>query len=888
MPAFRYQNGDRPLDGFTIQRGLGRGGFGEVYYALSDSGRQVALKVVQNYEDVELRGIGHCMNLKSQHLVSIFDVKFNDRQEPFVIMEYVDGPSLRQLLDETPNGLGATKAAFFIRELAKGITYLHDHGIVHRDMKPHNVFFEEGIVKIGDYSLSKIISTSHRSGHTMTVGTVHYMAPEIGMGKYDARVDIYALGIMLYEMLTGKPPFVGESMGEVIMKHVTAEPDLTGIEQPYARTIKKALAKDPANRFQTAAEMVESLFGADHVKNSVTAFNPMELSIVAEKVAQKVTAQPIPTGGSVDGGGPGGGSGKNDMFLSPAAVPTEVYGRSSDSTKDTADAINAHIIEGPEAVDGGQHGHGFRMPWQRQQRHVVGELIDRDLVSKRQRMLLTALILLLLTAYVSVCSTYFRQAHYLGANLGRYLGFFIPMFLGGVLAARRGRLAQAIHWRPAKEFFVMAAWLAIAFFATTPMLRAAEPPTWFLGSVPLLFINWKRHTSPTRDTRLNLTLVMLGAISAAIVAGFMRADVVAGMGLAIGSIFAAQMLSPFHRLSPVDEARNPAARDYRRKQSASSNSPPTLDERPMAAASFAQPLGSSSAELIENAAAAPEPTAKRENANEVQSDSALESSQHSQMTVLLLNLVYFVFPVGGLHRIVVGRVVSGIIWLLTGGLFFVGQIYDAYMIITGQFTDAEGRVVGPVRQTSSTPVNHLSSVPATTRFRFGAMMLNAIGTTCLFLACGAIVASIGFTTVSYFEIDKGLSFDGLAALLGGHDWPEAMHLVAVIVAIAFTVIGAVSFMFARRDCNKGHIFRALFGCICIAVALGVTYNGFEDTRWNQASEWVAEGPIRALNRTFLDEDFLAIMGAAVLTGLTGAAILAWPSRERQLPTEKQA
>ena len=100
MPAFRYQNGDRPLDGFTIEHGLGRGGFGEVYYAVSDSGRQVALKVVQNYEEVELRGIGHCMNLKSQHLVSIFDVKHNDRNEPFVIMEYVDGPSLRELLDD--------------------------------------------------------------------------------------------------------------------------------------------------------------------------------------------------------------------------------------------------------------------------------------------------------------------------------------------------------------------------------------------------------------------------------------------------------------------------------------------------------------------------------------------------------------------------------------------------------------------------------------------------------------------------------------------------------------------------------------------------------------------------------------------------------------------
>ncbi|MHC4879909.1 MAG: serine/threonine protein kinase, partial [Planctomycetota bacterium] len=174
MASYRYQHGDRPLNGYTIEQALGRGGFGEVYYAVSDSGRQVALKAVQNYEDIELRGISHCMNLKSPHLVSIFDVKHSDRGDPFVIMEYVAGPSLRDLLDEAPNGLGPEKAAWFIREIARGLALLHDNGVVHRDLKPHNVFFEDGYVKVGDYSLSKVITASHRSGHTLTVGTVHY------------------------------------------------------------------------------------------------------------------------------------------------------------------------------------------------------------------------------------------------------------------------------------------------------------------------------------------------------------------------------------------------------------------------------------------------------------------------------------------------------------------------------------------------------------------------------------------------------------------------------------------------------------------------------------------------------------------------------------------
>src|SRR5256884_8858245 len=97
MRGYRYKHGDRPLDGYTIQRAAGRGGFGEVYYAISDSGREVALKVLTAYESIELRGISQCMNLKSPHLVSIHDVKYNEQGKAFVIMEYVAGPSLRQL-----------------------------------------------------------------------------------------------------------------------------------------------------------------------------------------------------------------------------------------------------------------------------------------------------------------------------------------------------------------------------------------------------------------------------------------------------------------------------------------------------------------------------------------------------------------------------------------------------------------------------------------------------------------------------------------------------------------------------------------------------------------------------------------------------------------------
>src|SRR5688572_1216 len=301
MWNYTYKHGDRPLDGYTIQRAAGRGGFGEVYYAVSDAGREVALKVITGFEQIELRGISQCMNLKSPHLVTIFDVRQNADGRWFVLMEYVSGLNLRELLDQSPAGLGTQKAAFFLREIAKGLSYLHDCGIVHRDLKPANIFFENGYVKIGDYGLSKAIQPTHHSGQTVTVGTVHYMAPEVGVGKYDRSIDIYALGALLYELLTGMVPFVGASPSEILMKHLAADADCTGIPEPFCSAIKKAMAKDPDKRFQTVQEMVEAVFGAEHVRNSVSQFSPQDLSMVAGRIAARL-AVPNPAGAGRAGG----------------------------------------------------------------------------------------------------------------------------------------------------------------------------------------------------------------------------------------------------------------------------------------------------------------------------------------------------------------------------------------------------------------------------------------------------------------------------------------------------------------------------------------------------------------------------------------------------------
>jgi hypothetical protein len=299
--GYQYKHGDRPLDGYTIERAAGRGGFGEVYYAHSDSGREVALKVVNTYEQVELRGISQCMNLKNPHLVTIFDVKYGTDGRPWVIMEYVAGPSLREILDAAPTGLGAAKSAFFLREVGKGLTYLHDCGIVHRDLKPGNIFYEDGYVKIGDYGLSKAMSMTRHSGQTVAVGTLHYMAPEIGEGKYDRSIDIYALGALLYEMLTGQVPFLGSSPAEVLLKHLRTEVNLDGIEEPFRSVIRKAMAKNPDERYRSVQEMVEAVFGSEEVRNGVSQFSPASLTMMAGQAARNISPGEVgPTIGPQD------------------------------------------------------------------------------------------------------------------------------------------------------------------------------------------------------------------------------------------------------------------------------------------------------------------------------------------------------------------------------------------------------------------------------------------------------------------------------------------------------------------------------------------------------------------------------------------------------------
>jgi hypothetical protein len=246
---FTFAPESRPLDGYTIKRAIYRGGFGEVYYGVTDAGRDVALKLLQNNSEVELRGVQQCLNLSHPNLVTIFDIRKDQDGDHWIIMEYVPGETLDAAVRLHPQGMPMQEVRRWLHGICAGVAFLHERGLVHRDLKPANVFSSAGGAKVGDVGLSKFISPSKQSAQTQSVGTVYYMAPEVAQGRYGKEVDVYAMGVILYEMLTGQVPFDGESTGEILMKHLSQPPDLKRLPERLRPVLARALAKDPAHRY---------------------------------------------------------------------------------------------------------------------------------------------------------------------------------------------------------------------------------------------------------------------------------------------------------------------------------------------------------------------------------------------------------------------------------------------------------------------------------------------------------------------------------------------------------------------------------------------------------------------------------------------------------------
>ncbi len=304
---------EKKIGRYEIKSELGRGGMATVYLAYDPVlERDVALKLLPNYfaHDPEFsarfeREAKTVAALEHGSIVSMYDYG-EDGQWPYFVMRLMKGGSLKDRIEDGPMNL--EEAARIVSRVAGALDKAHSKDIVHRDLKPGNIMFDEdGMAYLGDFGIVKLAESSEsytRTGNTL--GTPAYMSPEQADGNpnIDGRSDIYSLGIILYEMLTGTAPFTHESMPRLLIMHLTAPiPNAlaarSDLPAGVQAVIEKAMAKDRADRYATAGEMAEAVQAVLNGK-TVTAVPTKAAPVVDIKPEPKpepavVTAVPKPS-----------------------------------------------------------------------------------------------------------------------------------------------------------------------------------------------------------------------------------------------------------------------------------------------------------------------------------------------------------------------------------------------------------------------------------------------------------------------------------------------------------------------------------------------------------------------------------------------------------------
>jgi serine/threonine-protein kinase len=270
----------RPIAHYRIEAQLGEGGMGVVYRAVDLTlDRPVALKMLtadlarnaslQERFQAEAKAHAHLNHANIATLYSFVQAE----DTSFIVMEYVDGETFEAIVRRGPIPPG--KALLFFRQALAGLGFAHRMGIIHRDIKPGNLMVNRhGIVKVLDFGLAKVLGARRMTGSGVRVGSVFYMSPEqVRNEPLDARADVYSLGVTLYEMLSGKVPFSGDSDYQVMFDHVNLPPPLLRSHDPrippgVEAVVLKALEKDPGRRFQNVEEFGAAL---DRVETEWTA-----------------------------------------------------------------------------------------------------------------------------------------------------------------------------------------------------------------------------------------------------------------------------------------------------------------------------------------------------------------------------------------------------------------------------------------------------------------------------------------------------------------------------------------------------------------------------------------------------------------------------------------
>ena len=300
----------KTLDGlYTVRELIGTGGMANVYKAVVGpggpvpEGTVVAVKVLRQelMHDPDLvrrfKNESKAISLLNHpNIVKVYDVSVSDHLQ-YIVMEYVDGMTLREYLNERGGKLTSRETVHFISQILKALDHAHRNGVVHRDIKPQNIMLlDNGQLRMMDFGIARISRAENQLTGGKAMGSVHYISPEQAKGdETDFTSDIYSVGVMMYEMLSGHLPFDADDVVEVAIKQISDKPQslqelAPNVPHGLVEITERAMAKRPDNRYASAAEMLSALNA--YVENPAIVFN---YTYLPDEIPEKVVERPMKT-----------------------------------------------------------------------------------------------------------------------------------------------------------------------------------------------------------------------------------------------------------------------------------------------------------------------------------------------------------------------------------------------------------------------------------------------------------------------------------------------------------------------------------------------------------------------------------------------------------------
>ena len=300
----------KTLDGlYTVRELIGTGGMANVYKAVVGpggpvpEGTVVAVKVLRQelMHDPDLvrrfKNESKAISLLNHpNIVKVYDVSVSENLQ-YIVMEYVDGMTLREYLNERGGKLTSRETVHFISQILKALDHAHRNGVVHRDIKPQNIMLlDNGQLRMMDFGIARISRAENQLTGGKAMGSVHYISPEQAKGdETDFTSDIYSVGVMMYEMLSGHLPFDADDVVEVAIKQISDKPQslqelAPNVPHGLVEITERAMAKRPDNRYASAAEMLSALNA--YVENPAIVFN---YTYLPDEIPEKVVERPMKT-----------------------------------------------------------------------------------------------------------------------------------------------------------------------------------------------------------------------------------------------------------------------------------------------------------------------------------------------------------------------------------------------------------------------------------------------------------------------------------------------------------------------------------------------------------------------------------------------------------------